>query len=59
MLSRGVALFAGTDAGVVAATAALAEEVGYATFWLNHPGRAVDGIAGLVPAAGVTRAIDF
>ena len=59
MSSRGVALFAGTAPDVVASTAALAEELGYTSFWLNHPGRAVDGIAGLAAAARVTSEIDL
>jgi alkanesulfonate monooxygenase SsuD/methylene tetrahydromethanopterin reductase-like flavin-dependent oxidoreductase (luciferase family) len=42
----------------VAATAGLAEQLGYRSFWLNHPGR-TDGIAGLVVAAAVTSAIDL
>ena len=55
---RGVALFAGTPEGVVAETAHLAEELGYSSFWLNHPGR-TDGIAGLAAAAAATEAIDL
>jgi alkanesulfonate monooxygenase SsuD/methylene tetrahydromethanopterin reductase-like flavin-dependent oxidoreductase (luciferase family) len=55
---RGIALYAGTPGGVVAATAALAEQLGYSSFWLNHPGR-TDGIAGLAAAAGVTARIDL
>jgi alkanesulfonate monooxygenase SsuD/methylene tetrahydromethanopterin reductase-like flavin-dependent oxidoreductase (luciferase family) len=56
--SRGVALFAGTDPAVVASTAQLAEELGYTSFWLNHPGR-TDGIAGLRPAAEATTSIEL
>lgn len=55
---RGVALAAGTAPEVVAATAALAEELGYRSFWLNHPGQR-DGVAGLEPAAGATSRIDL
>ncbi len=58
MTARGVALFAGTPPEVVASTARLAEELGYASFWLNHPGR-TDGIAGLGQAASVTDRIDL
>jgi len=53
-----VALFAGTPSGVVAATAQLAEELGYTSFWLNHPG-STDGVAGLAAAAGTTETIDL
>lgn len=58
MIRRGVALFAGTPADVVATTARSAEEFGYTSFWLNHPG-AVDGVARLAPAALATSAIDL
>jgi alkanesulfonate monooxygenase SsuD/methylene tetrahydromethanopterin reductase-like flavin-dependent oxidoreductase (luciferase family) len=55
---RGIALSAGTPAPVVAAAAGLAEQVGYRSFWLNHPGRA-DGIAGLAEAAAATTSIEL
>jgi alkanesulfonate monooxygenase SsuD/methylene tetrahydromethanopterin reductase-like flavin-dependent oxidoreductase (luciferase family) len=58
MTSRGIALFAGTAADVVAETAAATEELGYASFWLNHPG-STDGVAGLEVAARATAAIDL
>ena len=56
--ARGIALFAGTAAEVVAETARSAEEHGYSSFWLNHPG-SIDGVAGLAAAAGTTQAIDL
>jgi alkanesulfonate monooxygenase SsuD/methylene tetrahydromethanopterin reductase-like flavin-dependent oxidoreductase (luciferase family) len=55
---RGIALFAGTAADVVAETARVTEELGYASFWLNHPGP-TDGVAGLEVAARATAAIDL
>ena len=58
MSSRGVALFAGTPGDVIAETARLAEEVGYRSFWLNHPG-STDGIAGLTQAAATTSRIEL
>jgi alkanesulfonate monooxygenase SsuD/methylene tetrahydromethanopterin reductase-like flavin-dependent oxidoreductase (luciferase family) len=56
--ARGIALFAGTDADVVASTARATEELGYASFWLNHPGQ-TDGIGGLAPAAAATSTVDL
>jgi len=58
MVRRGVALFAGTAAEVTAVTARAAEELGYRSFWLNHPGP-IDGVAALAPAALATAAIDL
>ncbi len=58
MSSRGVALFAGTPGDVIAETAGLAEQVGYHSFWLNHPG-STDGIAGLTEAAASTKRIEL
>jgi alkanesulfonate monooxygenase SsuD/methylene tetrahydromethanopterin reductase-like flavin-dependent oxidoreductase (luciferase family) len=51
-----VALFAGTPGDVIAETAGLAEQVGYQSFWLNHPG-STDGIVGLTRAAATTSRI--
>jgi alkanesulfonate monooxygenase SsuD/methylene tetrahydromethanopterin reductase-like flavin-dependent oxidoreductase (luciferase family) len=56
MHGRGIALFAGTGAEVVAEVAREAEALGYSSFWLNHPGSS-DAIARLASAAGVTRAV--
>jgi alkanesulfonate monooxygenase SsuD/methylene tetrahydromethanopterin reductase-like flavin-dependent oxidoreductase (luciferase family) len=58
MQGRGIALFAGTAAEVVAEMARLAEALGYFSFWLNHPG-SIDGIARLEAAAEVTNAVDL
>ena len=58
MQARGIALFAGTAAEIVAETARSAEEHGYSSFWLNHPG-SIDGVARLEAAAGATQAIDL
>ncbi len=38
MQRRGIALYAGTHAAVVAASAAACERLAYDSFWLNHPG---------------------
>ncbi len=54
MQGRGIALFAGTPAEVVADTARSAEALGYSSFWLNHPG-STDAIARLEAAASATK----
>jgi alkanesulfonate monooxygenase SsuD/methylene tetrahydromethanopterin reductase-like flavin-dependent oxidoreductase (luciferase family) len=59
MTERGIGLAATTPPEIVAAAAAQAEELGYRSFWLNHPGGQRDGVAGLAPAAAVTRSIDL
>ena len=53
-----MALFAGTPADVVAVSARSAEELGYRSFWLNHPG-STDGVAALSVAARASAAIDL
>jgi alkanesulfonate monooxygenase SsuD/methylene tetrahydromethanopterin reductase-like flavin-dependent oxidoreductase (luciferase family) len=58
MLRRGIALYAGTPAEVIAQTARAAEELGYDSFWLNHPG-ATDGVAALAAADRATGAIEL
>jgi alkanesulfonate monooxygenase SsuD/methylene tetrahydromethanopterin reductase-like flavin-dependent oxidoreductase (luciferase family) len=58
MTERGIGLAATTPQDIVEASAALAESLGYTSFWLNHPGQR-DGVAGLVPAAAATRSIDL
>ena len=58
MTERGIGLAATTPQEIVEASAALAEALGYTSFWLNHPGQR-DGVAGLVPAAAATSAIDL
>ena len=57
-MARGFALFAGTAATVVRATAREAEALGYSSFWVNHPG-ATDGLVALGHAAADTRRIEL
>jgi alkanesulfonate monooxygenase SsuD/methylene tetrahydromethanopterin reductase-like flavin-dependent oxidoreductase (luciferase family) len=57
-MRRGIALFAATPSAVVADTARLAEELGYASVWLNHPGSS-DGIGALAAASASTRLVDL
>jgi alkanesulfonate monooxygenase SsuD/methylene tetrahydromethanopterin reductase-like flavin-dependent oxidoreductase (luciferase family) len=52
----GFALFAGIPAEVITTAAREAEALGYASFWVNHPGP-VDGLAALAGAARETRTI--
>jgi len=54
---RGFALFAGTTPEVIRASAREAEELGYDSFWVNHPG-STDGLAALAVAAKETRRIE-
>jgi alkanesulfonate monooxygenase SsuD/methylene tetrahydromethanopterin reductase-like flavin-dependent oxidoreductase (luciferase family) len=53
-MGRGFALFAGTSAANIRASAREAESLGYSSFWVNHPG-ATDGLASLAIAARETR----
>ena len=55
-MRHGFALFAGIPADVIKATARETEALGYASFWVNHPGP-VDGLAALAHAAKETRRI--
>ena len=55
-MRQGFALFAGISSDVIAAAAREAEALGYASFWVNHPGP-VDGIAALAAAARATRRV--
>lgn len=55
-LARGIGLDADTTPEIVAETARVAEQLGYGSFWLNHPG-STDGVAALALAAGSTEAI--
>jgi alkanesulfonate monooxygenase SsuD/methylene tetrahydromethanopterin reductase-like flavin-dependent oxidoreductase (luciferase family) len=57
-MGRGFALFAGTTAEIIRATAREAEALGYTSFWVNHPG-ATDGLGALALAAGETRRIEL
>src|SRR5256885_5647249 len=52
-MGQGFALFAGIASDVIKASAREAEALGYASFWVNHPG-STDGLAALAQAAGVT-----
>jgi alkanesulfonate monooxygenase SsuD/methylene tetrahydromethanopterin reductase-like flavin-dependent oxidoreductase (luciferase family) len=53
-MRQGFAVFAGVAPEVVRASAREAEALGYASFWVNHPG-ATDGLAALALAARETR----
>jgi alkanesulfonate monooxygenase SsuD/methylene tetrahydromethanopterin reductase-like flavin-dependent oxidoreductase (luciferase family) len=53
-MRQGFALFAGISADVIKATARETEALGFASFWVNHPGP-VDGLAALGVAARETR----
>jgi alkanesulfonate monooxygenase SsuD/methylene tetrahydromethanopterin reductase-like flavin-dependent oxidoreductase (luciferase family) len=55
-MRRGFALFAGIPHDVIEATAREVEALGYASFWVNHPGP-VDGLAALGAAARATRRV--
>jgi alkanesulfonate monooxygenase SsuD/methylene tetrahydromethanopterin reductase-like flavin-dependent oxidoreductase (luciferase family) len=55
-MRQGFALFAGIPADVIRAAAREAEALGYASFWVNHPGP-VDGLAALAAAAKETRRV--
>jgi len=56
-MGRGFALFAGTGADIIRASARETEALGYTSFWVNHPG-STDGLAALGPAARETQQID-
>lgn len=55
-MALGFALFAGTAAEVIRASAREAETLGYRSFWVNHPGP-TDGLAALAHGAGETQRI--
>jgi len=57
-MGHGFALFAGTAADVIQASAREAEALGYTSFWVNHPG-STDGLAALAHAAGVSSRLDL
>ena len=57
-MGHGFALFAGTGADVIQASAREAEALGYTSFWVNHPG-STDGLAALAQAASVTSRLDL
>src|SRR5437016_12859281 len=55
-MTLGFALFAGTSAEIIRASAREAEQLGYSSFWVNHPD-SIDGLASLAHAAGDTKRI--
>ena len=57
-MATGFAVFAGTKSENIHAAAREAERLGFASFWVNHPG-ATDGLAALAQAAGQTRRIEL
>jgi alkanesulfonate monooxygenase SsuD/methylene tetrahydromethanopterin reductase-like flavin-dependent oxidoreductase (luciferase family) len=57
-MAQGFAVFAGTSADVIRASAREAEALGYSSFWVNHPGP-TDGLAALATAARETRRIEL
>jgi len=57
-MRQGFALFAGIAPDVIKATARETESLGYASFWVNHPGP-VDGLAALAAAARETRRVSL
>ena len=57
-MGRGFALFAGTAAEIMQASAREAEALGYSSFWVNHPG-SKDGLAALALGAAQTRHIEL
>jgi alkanesulfonate monooxygenase SsuD/methylene tetrahydromethanopterin reductase-like flavin-dependent oxidoreductase (luciferase family) len=56
--ARGFAVFAGVSPEVIRGSAREAEALGYASFWVNHPGP-VDGLGSLAHAAAETRRVDL
>ena len=55
-MALGFALFAGTTSEIIRASAKEAEQLGYTSFWVNHPG-STDGLVALAQAAGETKRI--
>jgi alkanesulfonate monooxygenase SsuD/methylene tetrahydromethanopterin reductase-like flavin-dependent oxidoreductase (luciferase family) len=55
-MEYGFAVFAGVAPAIIQASAREAEAAGYASFWVNHPGK-TDGLAALAQAARETRRI--
>jgi alkanesulfonate monooxygenase SsuD/methylene tetrahydromethanopterin reductase-like flavin-dependent oxidoreductase (luciferase family) len=57
-MAHGFAVFAGTTAENIRAAAREAERLGYASFWVNHPG-STDGLAALAHAARETQRVEL
>jgi len=57
-MMSGFALFAGTAPEILRASAREAEALGFASFWVNHPG-STDGLAALAQAARETRRLEL
>ena len=57
-MAHGFAVFAGTTAENIRASAREAERLGYASFWVNHPG-SIDGLAALAHAARETQRVEL
>ena len=57
-LAKGFAVFAGVSPEIIRASAREAEALGFASFWVNHPGP-VDGLGALAQAAAETGRVDL
>jgi alkanesulfonate monooxygenase SsuD/methylene tetrahydromethanopterin reductase-like flavin-dependent oxidoreductase (luciferase family) len=57
-MAHGFALFAGTAAEIIRASAREAQGLGYSSFWVNHPGR-TDGLLALALAAREAERIEL
>ncbi len=57
-MAYGFALFAGTAPEIMRTSARAAEELGYHSFWVNHPG-STDGLAALALAARETGRLEL
>jgi len=57
-MTCGFALFAATAPEILRASAREAEALGFASFWVNHPG-STDGLAALAQAARETRRLEL
>src|SRR2546428_11576875 len=57
-MGLGFAVFAGTTPEIIRASAREAEQLGYSSFWVNHPG-STDGLAALAQAARQTQRIEL
>jgi alkanesulfonate monooxygenase SsuD/methylene tetrahydromethanopterin reductase-like flavin-dependent oxidoreductase (luciferase family) len=57
-MAHGFAVFAGTTPEIIRASAREAERLGFASFWVNHPG-STDGLAALAHAARETQRVEL